>query len=101
MSSETENKTSNLKTVLEGLTKTYLIHDANNRIIAAYEAKTDAKVGEPCMVTRFSYRQGVGVSSQTRYSKEENAFWDPENRGWDNELASSPLPTPLEDLATT
>lgn len=98
MALEKENQTSNLKTVLEGLTKTYLIHDSNNRIIAAYEAKTDAKPGEPCMLTRFAYRQGSGVSSQIRFNKEENAFWDPENNGWDDELSTSPLPSPLEDL---
>lgn len=98
MAAEKENQTSNLRTILEGLTKTYLIHDSNNRIIAAYEAKTEAESGDPCMLTRFSYRQGASISSQVRFTKEENSFWDPENNGWDNELSNSPLPSPLEDL---
>lgn len=98
MAAEKENQTSNLKTVLEGLTKTYVIHDAQNRIIAAYEAKTDATQGEPCMLTRFAYRQsGSGVSSQVRMQKEENAFWDPDDEGWDNSLSTSPLPSPVVD----
>lgn len=96
---EQENQTSNLKTVMEGLTKTYLVHDGSNRIIAAYEAKTEAKQGEPCMLTRFSYRQGSGVSSQVRFTKEENAVWDPNDEGWDNELDNSPLPNPVLDPA--
>ena len=92
-----ENQTSNLKTTLESLTKTYVVYDGNNRVIAAFEAKTEARPGDPCMLTRFSYRQGSGVSGQTRFSKEENAIWDPSDQGWDNELRHSPLPNPLRD----
>ncbi len=43
-----ENTTSNLLTNLKSLVKTYLVHDTESRIIAAYEAKAETKSGETC-----------------------------------------------------
>ncbi len=97
--SEPENQTAHILTTQHSLTKTYVIHDNNSRIIAAYEAKTEAKVGDPCMVTRFAYRvNGSGVSTQIRFNKEANAVWDPDNQSWDDSLSTSPLPSPLVDI---
>lgn len=94
-----ENNQANLLTNLKSLVKTYLIHDSNSRIIAAYEAKHDAKVGEPCVLTRYAYRvSGSGVSSQVRYRQEDNATWDPDDQSWDDSLSTSPLPNPLVDI---
>jgi len=97
--SEQENNTSNLLTNLKSLVKTYLIHDANSRIIAAYEAKHDAVVGDQCVLTRYGYRvNGSGISTQVRYRQETNAAWDPDDQGWDNSLAAHPLPSPVVDI---
>jgi hypothetical protein len=98
--SEVENKTSNLLTNLKSLVKTYVIHDANGRIIAAYEAKDDAISGDPCVLTRYGYREGASLSTQVKYRREYNATWDPDNQGWDNSLASFPLPSPIIDPST-
>lgn len=93
------DRSSNLRTALEGNTKTYVIHDANNRITAAFEAKATAKSGEPCLVTYFAYRAGAGVSSQVRVNQEANGKWDPDNEGWDAEIDAviAALPNPLRD----
>lgn len=91
-----ENQEANLLTNLKSLIKTYLIHDGQGRIIAAYEAKSTAVVGEPCVLTRYSYR-GVATTN-IRFRQEFNSTWDPDNQGWDDELLSSPMPSPTVDL---
>ena len=96
-----ENTTSHLLTNLKELVKTYVIHDGQGRIIAAYEAKASAQSGEPCLLTRYGYREGASTSSQVRYRIESNATWDPDDQGWDaNSLTNFPLPNPVVDPAT-
>jgi len=94
MAQEKENDTSNLLTNLKSLIKTYLIHDGQGRIIASYEAKTEAESGDPCVLTVYAYRGGSSTS--IRYRKETNATWDPDNEGWDADNVVS-LPNPVVD----
>lgn len=96
MAQEVENETSNLLTNLKSLVKTYLIHDGSGRIAAAYEAKASAKSGDPCVLTVYGYRS-AGTTS-VRFRKEYNAFWDPDDEGWDNgDAIVASLPSPLVD----
>lgn len=90
---EKENNTSNLLTNLKSLVKTYIVHDNLLRIIAAYEAKSDAKVGDPCVLTLYGYRSPT--STQVHFRQEFNATWDPDNQNWDDEAPT--LPSPVVD----
>jgi hypothetical protein len=92
-----ENNQANLLTNLKSLVKTYLIHDGQGRIIAAYEAKHDAKVGDPCVLTLYSYRGAATTSIRSR--REENSTWDADGQNWDAEIEDikSSLPNPLVD----
>lgn len=91
------SKTANLLTNLKQLRKTYIVHDASGRILATYEAKEEAKQGEPCLLTVYSYR-GANTSN-IRTHKEYNATWDPDDQGWDTEIenAFNSIPSPVVD----
>ncbi len=62
-----------LKTLVNELRKTYVVLDGSNRITFAYEAKTDAKHGDPCMVTEYRYS---GLTSFVIGVKETQGTWD-------------------------
>lgn len=89
--------TAGLITNLHQLRKTYIIHDVLGRISAVYEAKEAAEVGEPCILTVYSYRSVT--TSNVRTQKEYNSVWDPDNQDWDADIqaAVDALPSPLKD----
>jgi hypothetical protein len=94
MMSEQPNKTSALLSTLKETTKMYAIFDAGGRIIATYHAPEDtAQGGQPCVVTRYGYRNAS--SSDILKSVESNGIWDPDNQGWDDEALLETLPDPL------
>lgn len=95
--SEIENTTSNLLTNLKSLIKTYLIHDTQGRIVAAYEAKSSAESGDPCVLTLYAYRDAATTNIRSR--REENATWDPDSENWDSviDVTKAALPSPVVD----
>lgn len=94
--SETENNTSRLKTSAHELLKVYLIHDGDDRIIAAYEAPVKAVSGDPCVLTRYGYR-GANTT-QIRFRREYNATWDPNDESWDDNIETLPNPAVDPDI---
>jgi hypothetical protein len=63
-----------LKTHLYETVKNYVVYDGQNRQWKVYTAKSDAKDGEPCIVTEYIY---TGPAATTlKGTKEASAIWD-------------------------
>lgn len=70
--------TSVLKTMLDGMTKTYMILDGSNRMTFAYTAAFDAVHGQICLRTEYRY---AGPASTIIIGRKETPFvWD---SAWD------------------
>jgi hypothetical protein len=67
------NDTSQLKTNLHELTKSYAVYDISSRISELYEARTNAGHGDPCIKTTLTY---VGLTLRVLKRKEEISTWD-------------------------
>lgn len=68
------DRRSQLKTLLNELTKSFIEYDGQGRMFKVYQARTDAVDGEDCLVTIYNY---VSPSStQIKNFKEDIAQWD-------------------------
>ena len=64
--------TSQIKTSLNGYTKQKQALDSSSRLEYLYTAGVQARNGDPCLVTRYSY---IGSTSYVDYTKEYEGVW--------------------------
>jgi hypothetical protein len=67
------NRTSLLKAHLHELTKSYIELDGQERPFKIYSAHTDARDGEPCLVTIYEYASPTSTVIIKR--KEDEDVW--------------------------
>lgn len=76
MADHATRRDSLIKTTGTDYIKTYVTYDGSNNPEFIYEAATNAKHGEKCLVTRYVYNG----ANQIEKSKESEAIWD---SSWD------------------
>lgn len=71
------NAYGNLRTnALENI-KQHFVYDVSNRMTDVYEARANARNGDPCLRTTYTY---VSTSTRVQAMKETDATWD---SSWD------------------
>lgn len=68
-----KSQTALLTTGLHEYVKQKMIYDDGGRLIAVYEARTDAADGEPALLTTYTY---YGPSNRVDVMREVEAVWD-------------------------
>lgn len=68
-----QNRTSLLKSQLHELSKTYILLDGEDRPWKIYSARTDAKDGDPCLITIYEYKDATSTIIIKR--KEDDDIW--------------------------
>lgn len=68
-----KSQTALLTTGLHEYVKQKMIYDDGGRLIAVYEARTEATGGEPALLTTYTY---YGTSNRVDVMKEEESVWD-------------------------
>jgi hypothetical protein len=68
-----KSQTALLTTGLHEYVKQKMLYDASGRLVAVYEARTDATDGEPALLTTYTY---YGTSNRVDVMKEAEASWD-------------------------
>lgn len=66
-----------LRTIKFEALKLYRVYDVNNRVVQQYEAPTNAKTGDLCLKTQYSY---ISTSARVEKVKESLSTWD---TSWD------------------
>ncbi len=57
--------------------KQYFVYDVSNRMTDVYEARANARDGEPALRTSYTY---IGVTNNVQAMKEAESLWDSD---WD------------------
>jgi hypothetical protein len=67
------SQTALLTTGFHEYVKQKFVYDESGRMIAVYEARSEAKHGEPALLTTYQYQ---GASNRVDVMKESESVWD-------------------------